>query len=151
MAYVVPRRNGRFEVRESVHTPRGPRARSLAGFHVLTEDALSAAAKRASRSFDATAVIASARRAGAPVHAPLLGETAPDDVASRFLEASRRMSRSMARKRSALKPADPGAALIDLLSFVDAVRQSQPPRPPEPLTFPVLVRLAQDHRLATAR
>jgi hypothetical protein len=150
MAYVVPRRNGRFEVRESVHTPRGPRARSLAGFHALTEDVLSVAAKRASRSFDATAVIASAQRAGAPVHTPLPGETAPDDATRRFVEASRRMSRSMGRKRSALKPADPGIALIDLLGFADAVRQSQPLRPHEPLAFPVLTRLAQDHQVATA-
>jgi hypothetical protein len=151
MAYVVPRRNGRFEVRESIHTPKGPRARSLAGFHVLTDDVLYAAAKRASRSFNAAAVIASARRAGAQVHAPLSGEAAPDDSTRRFVEASRRMSRSMGRKRSALKPADPGIALIDLLGFADAVRQSQPPRSPEPLVFPVLGRLARDHQVATSR
>lgn len=60
------------------------------------------------------------------------------------------MSRSMGRKRAALKPADPGIALIDLLGFADAVRQSQPPRPNETLAFPVLARLAQEHQVATA-
>jgi hypothetical protein len=46
--------------------------------------------------------------------------------------------------------ADPGRALIALLGFADAVRDSQPPRPFEPLAFPVLSRLAQ-HRRAAAR
>src|ERR1035441_3245586 len=35
MAYVVPRRDGRFEIRESVQTERGPRCRTLANFAVL--------------------------------------------------------------------------------------------------------------------
>ncbi|MHB1711596.1 MAG: hypothetical protein ACYCV7_09360, partial [Acidimicrobiales bacterium] len=32
------RRGGRFEIRESVHTPKGSRARSLASFSLLTEE-----------------------------------------------------------------------------------------------------------------
>ena len=40
MAYVVARPKGRFEIRESVHTPKGPRARSLANFPELTDDVL---------------------------------------------------------------------------------------------------------------
>jgi len=43
----------------------------------------------------------------------------------------------------AFRPADPGAALIDLLGFADAVTASQPARPSEPLAFPVLSRLAE--------
>ena len=40
MAYVVARPRGRFEIRESVHTPKGPRARSLANFAHLTDEVL---------------------------------------------------------------------------------------------------------------
>ena len=46
----------------------------------------------------------------------------------------------------ALRPADPGAALIDLLGFADAVTRSQPVRPFAPLAFPVLSRLVADRR-----
>ena len=65
MAYVVVRPKGRFEIRESLHTPDGPRARSLAGFDVLTDGVIAKAARRAQRPFDVEAVLASARRAGA--------------------------------------------------------------------------------------
>jgi hypothetical protein len=149
MAYVVARRNGRFEVRESLHTPQGPRARSLAGFEVLTDEVLAAAAQRATRPFDAEAVIASGRRAGAQVTA------VPDAVqlargsSSRFLEASRRMALSLQRPPSSRR-ADPGAALIDLLGFADAVTRNQPARPFEPLTFPVLSRLVEGRRAAAS-
>ncbi len=63
MAYVVARPRGRFEIRESVHTAKGPRARSLANFADLTDDVLATARDRASRPFDPEAVRASARRA----------------------------------------------------------------------------------------
>jgi hypothetical protein len=45
-------------------------------------------------------------------------------------------------------PIDPGAALIDLLGFADAVTRNQPPRPPVPLEFPVLSRLAEGRRVS---
>ena len=169
MAYVVARRNGRFEVRESQHTPRGPRARSLAGFSVLTGEVLATAARRAIRPFDAGAVIASARRARAPVARTAgavsgagvesrtdtvsgtgaIGETSAaretGDSSRRFVEASRRMALSL-QPRPPAKPTDPGVALIDLLGFADAVTRSQPARPFEPLEFPVLFRLVDARR-----
>jgi hypothetical protein len=40
----------------------------------------------------------------------------------------------------------PGEALIDLLGFADAVRESQPPRPSRPLAFPALGRLLESRR-----
>jgi hypothetical protein len=43
---------------------------------------------------------------------------------------------------------DPGAALIDLLGFADAVTRSQAARPFEPLAFPVLRKLVDDRRKA---
>jgi len=148
MAYVVARRNGRFEVRESLYTPKGPRARSLAGFEVLTDEVLAAAAGRATRPFDAKAVIASGKRAGAPVTTVAAAAQGVRGSSSRFVEASRRMALSMQRPPPS-RPADPGTALIDLLGFADAVTASQPARPFEPLAFPVLSRLLEDRR-ATA-
>jgi hypothetical protein len=142
MAYVVARRNGRFEIRESLHTPKGPRARSLAGFETLTDEVLAAAAGRASRSFDGDAVVASARRAGAPVIVATGVAQGIQGSPKRFVEASRRMARSMRRAPSS-RQTDPGTSLIELLGFADAVTRSQPARPFEPLTFPVLSRLVE--------
>ena len=157
MAYVVARPKGRFEIRESLHTRDGPRARSLAGFAVLTDAVLTKAARRAQRPFDMGEVLASGRRAGAPLAAitgatsAITGATsaiagagpATDDSTSRFVAASRRMARTL-RRPPALRPADPGAALIDLLGFADAVTASQPARPFAPLEFPALSRLVED-------
>jgi hypothetical protein len=168
MAYVVPRPNGRFEVRESLHTRSGPRAHTLAGFDVLTDEILAKAAAKAKRPFNLHAVLASGRRAGAPVMATIDAEESADpsmagvaqsgigeaskrgDSASRFVESSRRMT--LALRRTPGTPArrtDPGAALIDLLGFADAVTRSQPARPFEPLTFPVLRKLVE-HRNGAA-
>lgn len=66
MAFVVLRRDGRFEIRESVATPAGPRSRTLATFHRLSDATLEHAQRRATRPFDRGAVVASADRAGAP-------------------------------------------------------------------------------------
>jgi hypothetical protein len=150
MAYVVARPKGRFEVRESLHTPRGPRARSLAGFDVLTDEVLAAAAARSTRPFDAEAVLASARRAGAPVGTGAGVAEDVRDTSRRFVEASRRMALSMRRRPAASGGEDSGAALIDLLGFADAVARSQPPRPFEPLRFPVLSRLVENRRAVTS-
>jgi len=95
MAYVAGRRNGRFEIRESVHTPRGPRARSLAGFSIMTDDVIARAARRATRPFDAASVIASGRRAGARVTAVVAAVQGASDSSRLFVEASRRMAGSL--------------------------------------------------------
>jgi hypothetical protein len=147
MAYVVTRPKGRFEIRESLHTATGPRARSLAGFAVLDDGVIAKAVRRAQRPFDVEAVLASGRRAGAPVTVRVGRKT--DDASRRFVESSRRMTRALQRP-PALRPADPGAALIDLLSFADAVSRSQPARPFAPLHFPVLAQLVENRR-ASAR
>ncbi|MGH2853215.1 MAG: hypothetical protein ACRDLF_03365 [Solirubrobacteraceae bacterium] len=149
MAYVVARPNGRYEVRESLHTPQGPRARSLAGFEILTGEVLATAARRATRPFDTGAVIASGRRAGAPVRNVAGAAGGLGGSSGRFVEASRRMALSLGRASPSGR-ADPGAALVDLLGFADAVRSSQPARPFEPLAFPVLARLVEDTRAAAS-
>jgi hypothetical protein len=148
MAYVVRRRNGRFEVRESLHTPNGPRARSLASFEVLTDEALARAAGRALRPFDARAVVRSARRAGAGVRLAV-DPAAPGRSAGahdRFLAGSMRMANALRHSRPARAYVDPGVALADLLGFADMVAAGRPPRRFEPLAFPPLNRLAERRR-----
>jgi hypothetical protein len=155
MAYVVARPQGRFEIRESLHTQDGPRARTLAGFGVLTDEIMARAARRAQRPFDVEAVLASGRRAGAPVAIGASRKTGDwsntAEASSRFVEASRRMALAL-QQAPAAGTADPGAALIDLLGFADAVAASQPARPFAPLEFPVLSRLVEGRRgVAAAR
>jgi hypothetical protein len=167
MAYVVARHNRRFEVRESLHTPNGPRARTLAGFSVLTDEILATAAAKAERPFDVHAVLASGRRAGAPVVATIGAECSAGageaDSAqggtrdepetggsgSQFVESSRRMALTLGQLPTARqRQTNPGTALIDLLGFADAVTRGQPTRLFEPLTFPVLRTLVDDRRRA---
>jgi hypothetical protein len=140
MAYVVPRRGGRFEIRESFHTAKGPRSRTLAGFDVLTDEALAAAAQRAQRPFDAEAVLRSGRRAGARVQ---VASVATSRARDRFLAGSKSMAGSLGRPPVKAARGDAGAALLELLGFADMVRAGQPPRPREPLAFPALARLAR--------
>ena len=66
MAFVVTRRDGRFEIRESVSTSRGPRARTLATFRELSDAVLDQAEVRASTPFDRAHVANRALAAGAP-------------------------------------------------------------------------------------
>jgi hypothetical protein len=147
MAYVVARPGGRFEIRESVHTPEGSRARSLASFAVLTDEVLTKAGERAIRPFDADAVRASAARAGAI--------TAADDrrpEMRKFVESSRRMASAVETRPP--RPGtrrDPGDALIDLLELVAQVSAFGPRREPEPLLFPPLARLRAARLLAASR
>jgi hypothetical protein len=136
MAYVVARPRGRFEIRESVHTPEGSRARSLVGFTELTDQVLAKAGERASRPFDADAVRASAARAG------VLTARHRQPEMRRFVESSRRMAAALeTRPPRAGSARDPGDALIDLLDLVAQVSAFGPPRRPEPLRFPLLARL----------
>ena len=151
MAYVVTRPNGRFEIRESVHTEKGPRARSLANFSLLTDEVLTRAAGRATRPFDVGAVLGAARRAGAPMPTETPTATGPGRSRRTFVASSRRMTRSLRTRPAAGRP-DPGDALIDLLGFVAQITPFRPARVPEPLQFPPLARLraersgAESHR-----
>jgi hypothetical protein len=139
MAFVVARRGERFEIRESLHTANGPRSRTLVGFGVLTDEVVAAAARRAQRPFDADAVIRSGRRAGARVRVATSGA---DRARDRFLAGSKRMASALGGT-PAMDRMAPGAVLMELLGFADMVRASQPPRPFEPLGFPVLFHLAE--------
>jgi hypothetical protein len=136
MAYVVVRPNGRFEIRESLNTPKGPRARSLANFAVLTDEVLAQATARATRPFDPTMVLAAADRAGVRVTPEARRASAPGWT------AKGRSSAGAGKRRKAKDGPDPGQALIDLLGFAEAVTPFSDPPPPEPLGFPPLARLA---------
>ena len=139
MAYVVARPKGRFEIRESVHTPKGPRARSLANFAQLSDEVLARARRRATRPFDAEAVRAAATRAaqkGTPRH------ERPET--RRFVEASRRMARSLEQVPREDDRQDPGDALFDLLGLVAQITAFRPPSRAEPLRFPPLARLRSE-------
>jgi hypothetical protein len=151
MAYVVARPRGRFEIRESVHTSRGPRARTLANFEELTDAVLDKARQRASRPFDPAAVRASASKAQKTVEArratrkPLGGVAAPvRPEMRRFVESSRRTAASLeSRPPQAGLTQDPGDALIDrlLLELTAQIPAFNGPRRPEPLRFPSPARL----------
>lgn len=67
MAFVVPTKRGRFELRESRSTPDGPRSRTLATFGVLDAKAIEKALDRATRPLDVEHIRNAALRAGAPV------------------------------------------------------------------------------------
>jgi hypothetical protein len=162
MTYVVARPDHRpkgpgpvrYEIRESVSTPAGPRARTLATFRVLTEHVIAHAASRARRPFDAASVRARAAALGAPQHtheaaasatallAQLrLGESLPPALATE-------LRRALPRTRSAVPDslesavewigvddAVRGRALRDLLDVASRI----PPRPrPASLSFPRL-------------
>lgn len=66
MAFVIARRDGRYEIRESVSTPAGPRARTLATFRVLSDDVLDHAESRATTPFHRAAIADRAAHLGVP-------------------------------------------------------------------------------------
>lgn len=146
MAYVVARPRGRFEIRESVHTDKGPRARTLASFKELTDEVLARARRRASRPFDPEVVRTRAARAEQTTVPPR--HRRPE--MRRFVESSRRMARTLESKppRDDARR-DPGDALIDLLGLVAQVSAFGGPRgAPEPLRFPPLARVRAERRAA---
>jgi hypothetical protein len=67
MAYVVARRGGSWEIRESRSTRAGPRSRTLATFRTLTAEVVETARARSSRPLEARELRRAALRAGAPV------------------------------------------------------------------------------------
>lgn len=67
MAYVVARRSGGWEIRESHATPRGPRSRTLAFFRSLTPEVMVRARRRSAKRLDTAEIRRAAVRAGAPV------------------------------------------------------------------------------------
>ena len=142
MAFVVPRRGGSWELRESSATASGPRSRTLASFRTLTPQVLEHARARASQPFDEDAVRGAARRAGAPVAGPVAdaaaGELLAELAAGRAPRpALRRLLRDALGERSptpsdaqraagawvAASTWERGEALWDLLLLADHLPQ----------------------------
>lgn len=88
MAYIVARKTGAWEIRESHSTDAGPRSRTLASFRTLTPAVIERARERSSKDLDADGLRKAARRAGAPVVTPGSDATAGELLAE--LSAGRR-------------------------------------------------------------
>ncbi len=138
MAYIVARRSGGWEIRESHATPAGPRGRTLATFRTLTPEVLAHAQARSSRTLDESELRKAALRSGAqvtaspPNHAAgeLLAELTagrrPRPVLARLLvealHGERTATSDSARAAArwvAATPQQRGEALRDLLLLAD--------------------------------
>ena len=71
MAYIVARRSGKWEVRESRMTPSGPRSRTLATFSTLTPEVVELARARSSKPLQESDLHRAAQRVGAPIAVPV--------------------------------------------------------------------------------
>jgi hypothetical protein len=152
MAFVVPRKNGSWEIRETRATPAGPRSTTLATFRELNEGVIEHARARATERLDASDLRRAALRAGAPIEAP------PADRAARQLLAELSIGHSPRRGlrrllADAVDPRDAGLSdaaraaqewvdatprqrgdtLVDLLKLADALPQG---RRPNRISFP---------------
>jgi hypothetical protein len=76
MAFIVPRKNGAWEIRETRATPAGPRSTTLASFHELNDEVIERARSRSSKPLDPANLHRLALRAGAPVTEPLVDAAA---------------------------------------------------------------------------
>jgi hypothetical protein len=76
MAFIVPRKRGTWEIRETHSTPKGPRSTTLAGFRELNDEVIERAQSRSSKPLDAVDLRRLALRAGAPVAEPLVDTAA---------------------------------------------------------------------------
>jgi hypothetical protein len=160
MAFVVPTRRGRFEVRESKGTPEGPRSRTLVSFRELTDELIEKAQAKAEKPIGADELRSAARRAGAPVTGPPIDRAARELISelgkgrkldptlthllTNLLARERPDDKGQALGDSGLSvaawvgatPEQRGRALVDLLLLADAI----PSRGHEkkPLRFPPL-------------
>ncbi len=161
MAFIAATKSGRFEIRESANTSRGPRSRTLVSFRELDDAVIEKAREKSGKSLDATELRRAARRVGAPIARPTVDRAAreliaelgkghaPDPTLRHMLldllrfghregrEASRRdEAESAIAEWMAATPSERGSALVDLLLLADALPHGG--RKGEPLQFPRL-------------
>lgn len=155
MAYVVPTKRGRFELRESQSTPDGPRSRTLVSFATLDARAIEKALERATQPLDVAHVRRAALRAGAALAARPIDEAArttlrllargdqPDPILRTLLlgtlaggsherpddgPAAPSAAAQAAAQWIGVGPEERGKALHDLLELADALPvQTRPP------------------------
>ncbi len=161
MAFVVPTKQDRFEVRESRNTAKGPRSQTLVSFRELTDEVIEKARQKAAKPPTAEELRRAARRAGAPVARPPVEQSARELIAElargnrldptlrkilgELLERGYRereepspaneAARSVAIWMAAT-PEERGKALVDLLLLADALPSGG--RRGKPLRFPRL-------------
>ncbi len=161
MAFIVPTRAGRYEIRESHSTHKGPRSQTLASFRELTDEVIEKAREKAARPPSAEELRRTARRAGAPVARPPAEQAARELIAElargQKLDPTLRQilvellqrgyredgdpsptneaARSVAMWMSAT-PEERGRTLVDLLLLADALPSGR--RRGKPLRFPRL-------------
>lgn len=161
MTYIAPAKGGRFEIRESHSTPKGPRSRTLVSFRELDDSVIARAREKATKAPDAAEMRRAARRAGAPVApkpvdraareliaelakgrrpAPHLREMLLDLLRHGYREGAdpspaNEAARSVAGWMAAT-PQERGRALVDLLLLADALPSAG--RRGKPLRFPRL-------------
>jgi hypothetical protein len=162
MAFIVPRKRGGFELRESRNTAEGPRSRTLVTFKELTDEVIEKARSRAAKPLSKEELRRAAQRAGVPgARDPIdraareliaeLGKGRRVDPALRdlLLDLLRRdgtqtiampppasdAERSVA-EWMASTPQERGGALFDLLLLADALPHGG--RMGKPLEFPRL-------------
>ena len=138
MAFLVVRKDGRYEIRESVATAAGPRARTLATFRQLDDGVLDRATARATGPFDRAAIEARAEELGVPRNVDLASRLARALITE--LRNGRKPAPALTRILRDELPRDPrptpdtiaqalewigrsdasrGEALVDLLSVAD--------------------------------
>lgn len=115
MAFVVERADGRFEIRETVRTPKGPRARTLAIFAECSDEVLDQAENRAVGRFDRQAILN---------RLPLL--VVPWKRSDRTVDLARELLADLARGRP-LPPAFVGALKHALADLPDEMPDTIPP------------------------
>lgn len=161
MAFIVPTKPGRYEIRESRATPKGPRSRTLVSFGELTDEAIAKAQRKASGPLSTEELRRAARRVSAPVARKPVDRAARELIAELgkgqwldpnlrhmlldLLENGRRDGAQPSRRQEAAHevaewmaatPAEKGRALVDLLLLADALPSRG--RPGESLQFPRL-------------
>jgi hypothetical protein len=161
MAFVVPTKPGRYEIRESAQTPKGPRSRTLASFRELDSGVIEEARAKAAKAIDAAELRKAARRVGAPVARPPVDRAAreliaelgkgrtPSPTLRRMLldllrDGARDDARQSPRQEAehgvaewmAVSPRERGKALVHLLLLTDALPHGG--RRKKPLRYPRL-------------
>lgn len=152
MAFIVPRKNESWEIRETRQTPSGPRSVTLASFRELTDEVIERAQKRSDKSLDPDSLRRSALRAGAPLETSLADRSAQQLLAeaSAGRKPRRALHRLLARAFEDQRrpfpepvsseaewlratPKEHGDTLRQLLELADALPQR---RRPDRIEFP---------------
>jgi hypothetical protein len=152
MAFVVPRKNGAWEIRETRSTSSGPRSATLATFRELDDEAIERARTRAAKPLASEELRQAAVRVGAPI-----AKSAIDEAASRLLaelslgqkprrglrrlladavdsgEAGLSDAAKAAQEWVAATPEERGRTLKELLRLADAIPHR---RRPDRIGFP---------------